>query len=120
MPTTNVISNPFPLGLITPGATFAFASVAITANLTDLATSAVYGQVDTIFIRALPGNGGNIYICNSVANPNETTYLNVLDVLPGGASTSFSSSAMNTIQLSWYFIGADNATDAALITIKLR
>lgn len=109
-------TNPIPLGLVIAGASFATVSVAITTNVSALAST----FVDSLYIRALPGNDGNVYVCNTAANPNETTYGNVLDILAQGASYTNNSSAMNTIRLSDFFIGADNATDGVIVTVRIR
>ena len=121
MSSTNVISNPFPLGLITPGASYATASVAITVNYTDLAlATSPYYAVDSIYIKALPGNQGSIYLVNNAKNPDETLYLNVLDVIAAGSFTAITSAAMNTITLGQFYIGADNFTDGAIVLVKFR
>lgn len=117
---TTVSSNPFPLGLITPGATFATISLPITTNFTDLATSLPYGQVDSIYIHAIGTNSSNIFLLNTAAAPDTTAYLNVVDVITNGASTSIASAGMNTLKLSQFYIGALNATDSCLVTVKYR
>lgn len=119
MPTT-VSSNPFPLGLITPGASFATVSLPITTNVSDLATSAPYGQVDSIYIHAIGTNSASIFLLNTAAAPDTSAYLNVIDVIANGASTSIASAGMNTLVLSQFYIGASNATDAAIVTVKFR
>lgn len=119
MPTT-VSSNPFPLGFVKPGATFATISVPITQNFTDLATSAPYGQVDSIYVHALAGNSTVVFLLNTVAAPDVATYLNVVDVIAAGSSTSISSGAMNTLALSQFYIGALNSGDGAIVTVKFR
>lgn len=119
LPTFN--SNPLPLGLIVPGASFATVSKPITANFPELATSAPYGQVDSIYVHALAGNDtGVIYICNTAVQPNTTTYANVVDVIASGASTSISSAGMNTLQLSQFYIGSGDATSGCIVTVKYR
>lgn len=120
MSVSNIISNPFPLGLIVPGASFATVSVSILANHVDLATG-LYSQVDSIYIHALSGNlTDSIYFMNNALAPDTTAYLNILDVISSGASTSISSGAMNTLQLSQFFVGASSATAGAIVTVKFR
>ncbi len=120
MSATNVISNPFPLGLVVPGASFASISVPITANYADIATSSVYGAVDTIYVSAPAGNGASIYFMNSAAAPDTTAYSNILFVIAKGTSIQIVSSAMNTLMLSQFFIGAAGASDGAIVTVKFR
>lgn len=116
MAATNINQNPFPLGQIKPGATFASASKAITANYTDLVTA----FADSVVIQAHPSNAGNIYVCTTAATPDLTTFVNVLFVLPPGAFWTDASAAMNTIALGNYYIGGANTTDFALVQARLR
>lgn len=113
---TNINRAPFPLGLLKPGATFASASVALTVNYADLAVL----SADSVVIQALPGNSGNIYICSTAATPDLTTYVNVLFVLPAGAYWDNASSALNTVPLGSYYVGGDNADDAAIGQVRFR
>lgn len=117
---TNVISNPFPLGSIGPGADFATLSMPITNNFPDLGLPGVYGQVDSLYVHALADNTGVVYLTNNDSAPDTGSFLNVVDFLAAGASVSVSSSAMNTIQLSQYFIGASDDASGAIITVKFR
>ena len=120
MPTT-VSSNPFPLGLITPGASFATVSLPITNNFSDLATAGgPYSSVDSIYVHALSGNGAAVYLLNSSSNPDVTNYLNVIDVIGSGSSTSIASAGMNTLNLASFYIGAANSTDGAIVSVKYR
>lgn len=121
MSTTKVISNPFPLGLIQPGASFGTVSKAITVNYPDLAlTTSPNYAVDSIYIHALASNTGKIYLCNTAANPDESAYVNVLDYIAIGGFTAITSAAMNTLVLSQFFIGADNSGDGCLVLVKFR
>lgn len=119
---TLVSSNPFPLGLITPGASFSTVSLPITTNVADLATAgSPYSAVDSIYVHALAGNlTDSIYLLNSAAAPDTVAYSNVVDVIASGSSTSIASAGMNTLNLSQFYIGASSATAAALVTVKYR
>ena len=113
---TNISSNPFPLGYISPGSSYATISSPITANYTDLSDRVV----DSIIFRGISSSSGTIYICNTSAPPDTTNYLNVIDVITNGAYSANSSAAMNTIKLSDIYIGASDATSGALVTVRFR
>jgi len=117
MSATNIISNPFPLGKISPGASFATVSTPITTNFSDLAVL----FCDSINIRNHPDSSGNIYVCNSAAQPDTTLFENVIDVIGPGGSYTNTSSAMNTIgSLGGIYIGADDATSYAVVSVRFR
>ena len=117
MSATNITTNPFPLGKISPGGSYATTSVPITTNYSDLSTQYCY----SLSIRALPGNGtGLIYICNTSAAPDTTNYTNILDVLAAGAVSYVTSPAMDMILLGNYYIGASDGSSAAIVQVEFR
>ena len=118
MAATNITSNPYPTGILKPGATYATVSIPVLTNLTVTAYPGTAAYAITI--QANSGNTGNIYVCNTAAAPDETNYLNVLYILTAGQPVSFYSGALNTIDCSQIFIGADSATDYATGAIGWR
>ena len=112
MSVTNITSNPFPMGILKPGSSYTTASVPILTNITLSSTQLQF--VRSFLVRAATTNSGNIFVCNSVANPDTTAYLNVLDIIPPGGTSYASSGALNTIDLSQIWIGASNNSDFAI------
>jgi hypothetical protein len=121
MPTnvkTGTVKFPWPLGKVYPGASYATVSAPLTQNIQpvniDLTPD---NQFNGIFIQANPNNAGNIYVCSSAANPDETAYTNVLGILSPGAWYPRGKEWANNRDITGLFIGADNATDFAIVSI---
>jgi len=126
---TSAMNFPYSLGKILPGSTYASASVPLTQNTRpvrfDPTTEANVPETmfNGIYIQAFGGTGnsdGNskaIFVCNSAAAPDTTNYTNVVGVLmPGDQFPRFKEWANNR-DLSKLYIGAQNATDFALVVI---
>ena len=121
MSATNVVSGIFPLGYIAPGASFASLSKAITANYTDLATSTLYGLASIVTIHMVTSSSGTTYVCNTADPPDTTNYVNVLDVLTGGQTRTYSApSTMNELALANLYIGASDGTTGAMVSVQWR
>ena len=114
MADTNFTSNPFPTGLLKPGANYATTNVALLSNLTMGLQSS---NVHSYLVRASNANTGTIYICNSSANANTSTMANVLDVLQGGGTSYATTGALNGIDATQIWIGASDANQSATAEI---
>ena len=121
MPTnvkTSAMTWPYPLGKVYPGAAFSTASVPLTQNIqpanADLSPD---NRFNAIWMQASPGNSGYIYICSTAAAPDKVAYSNVLGVMPAGQWFPRTKEWANNRALNTLFIGADNATDFAIVSI---
>ena len=128
MPTsvkTSAMVFPYSLGAIRPGATFASASASLVQNIVPVNNDNVTPdyQFNGIFIQAFPGTGsvaGNlkpIYVCNSAAAPDLTNFTNVIGILQPGDIWPRAKEWANNRSIRNLYIGAENATDFALVTI---
>lgn len=128
MPTlvkTGSLGWPMALGKVFPGAAFATACVPLTQNIQPCDNDGVTpdNQFNGAFIQANPGagannpNAGNIYVCTTAAAPDLVNFTNVLAVLTPGAWYPRGKEWANNRDISKLFIGADNATDFAIVSI---
>ncbi len=112
---------PFPLGRVLPGAAFATASAPLTQNITPVEQDGVTPRrrFNLIEIRAFINNSGpnGIYICSNANPPDEVNYLNVVDVLQAGEAFPRGTGMITVEDIGNLFIGADNATDFAIVNV---
>lgn len=122
---TGTLPNPFSLGKIFPGASFATLSAPLTQNIVPVMPDAV--TIDPYFNEliitawggsgAVAGNDGNIYVCSDAKQPDLVNFLNVLAILgPGQVWPRTGEYWANNKDIHRYFIGAGNATDFATVT----
>lgn len=125
MANVEVATMPFPfsLGKVFPGAAFAAASAPLTQNSTPTEHGRAVRMFNGIFIYSWPGNattpsnGAPLYICNTAAAPDLVNFTNVIAVLqPGDTFPRSKEWALNR-DIGTLFIGAENATDFALVSI---
>jgi hypothetical protein len=128
MPTsvkTGSVPFPWSLGAIRPGATFASASAPLTKNTLPVMNDGVSHDknFNGVFITAFGGtlglaaNIGSIFVCTSAAAPDTTNWTNVVAVLAPGQSWPRNKEWANNRDISVLYIGAENATDFALVSI---
>lgn len=116
---------PYSLGKVFPGAAFATLSVPLTQNIIPVEQDNItlVRMVNGIFIVAFQGTGavaGNtfpIYICNTADPPDLVAFTNVVAILPPGYTFPRSKDWSQNRDLSTLYIGAENATDFALVSI---
>lgn len=125
---TGTLPNPFSLGKVIPGATFATACVPLTQNLTPVMPDKVTPDryFNEILITAfggsgptaspLPSNTGFIYICSSASAPDLVNFTNVLAILAPNDTYPREGDWSNNKDIQGFFVGADNATDYAIAT----
>jgi hypothetical protein len=120
---TNVKSGtmvlPFSLGAVGPGAGFAGASVPLTQNFLPVKEDGISpdNAWSSVTIQALPGNGADVFLCNSAAPPDLVAFTNVIAVIPAGQYWPRNRQWSNSCSLASLFIGAVNAVDGCLVVI---
>ncbi len=116
---TGQMSFPYSLGRIIPGAAFAGASVPLTQNVQPVNNDGVSPDVmfNSIWIQAHVGNTGTIYICGTAAAPDLVNFTNVLGELTAGQWYPRTKEWANNRSIAGLFIGAENATDFAIVSI---
>ena len=125
MPTNVKIDGyPYSLRKIVPGATFATACQPLTANIQPVNNDGSKDHIfNGIFIEAfggtstIAGNTGVIFVCNSAAAPDLVNFTNILAILNPGDSFPRSKEWANNRDINKLFIGAENATDFAFVSI---
>ena len=124
-----VSSMTFPasLGVAKPGSSYATVSVPITQTRLPVLDDGVTASrmFNGIFITAFPGTGSvaantkPIYVCTNSSAPDLTNFLNVVGILQPGDVWPRSKDWACNRDVGTLYIGAENATDFALIAIDL-
>lgn len=104
-------TQPFPLGQLKPGASYATVVTQVISNIASYLTTDF--NVRELVIQASPTNTGNITITNDGHVP-AADYSNVIRVLQAGEYYAIGSYfAANSVDPRNYYVAAVNATDFA-------
>lgn len=123
MPGTNTkvgdLILPAALGKVFPAASYATLSVPLTQNIVPCKADGTTpdNQFNGIWIQAANANSGTIYVCNTAAAPDTSAYTNIIGELTAGQWFPRTKEWANNRDISKLFIGAENATDFAIVSL---
>jgi hypothetical protein len=105
----STLPQPAPLGKLLPGANFATASIRLDSNYASAPLETTNFRI--VSIRANYDNSKPLYICTNSSQPDTANFTNVIDKIYPGESYPRSPDWGTLIDISQFYIGAENALD---------